>query len=501
MSIIKNVDNFFGERLTNSEYYEDWLRSDKLIAAVSGGPDSLVLLHLLTQQDLIQSKQVIVAHLNHGLRPEAKDEAEFVQATAAAWNHKVCVEQIDVNSLSSTLGLSLEEAGRVARLDFLARVADKEGGTFIAMGHNADDQAETVLMHFLRGTGLAGLRGMLPVSPMTNRPELFILRPLLYESRNDIEDYCRRYDLSPTIDQSNTDTTFYRNWLRYDLIPLLTESNPQIKRRLQNTAQIVAADYDLLDELIQKTWSSILVSKGNNWLILDGQKWRNLHLSLRRATLRKAVGTLKPNIRDLGYRTVEDARIIAEDGKVGHRASLPGNIILINEYQNILLAREKFARLKGSWPQLSGSSILKLKLPGKLDIGQGWTINVTETIVTDMNQPIRGRDPWVAFVDVGTEDELIIRSRRKGERFQPLGLKGKSAKVSDVMINHKIPSYLRAYWPIVAITNHLVWLVGHHTDDRVRVKSSSQRILVVSVEYKGHKPNENLFKRGDEPLT
>jgi len=489
---MNGVDNFFRERLINTEFNEDWLRSHKLIAAVSGGPDSLALLHLLTQQNLLNSKQVTVAHLNHGLRPEANGEAKFVQATAAAWNLKVYVEQVDVFSLSRKLGFSLEEAGRVARLNFLARVADAEGARFIAIGHNADDQAETVLMHFLRGTGLAGLRGMLPVSPMENRPELIIIRPLLYESRDDIEDYCREVDLSPIFDQTNTDTTIYRNWLRYDLIPLLTESNPQIKTRLQDTAQIIAADYDLLDELIQKSWSSILVSKGDNWLILDGRKWRDLHLSLRRTTLRKAVWTLEPNIRDLGFGTVNNARIIAEEGKVGNRASLPGKIKLVNEYQNLLITREKFARPVGNWPQLSGNSALKLKSPGKMDMGQGWTLNVTETIMTDMNQLLRDRNPWVAFVDVGTEDELIIRSRRKGERFQPLGLNGKSAKVSDVMINRKIPSHLRIRWPIVAISNHLVWLAGHLTDERARVKSSSQRILVLSVEYKGNKPDENL---------
>jgi tRNA(Ile)-lysidine synthase len=191
---------------------------ETVVVGVSGGPDSLALLHLLRRLSAELGLSLRVAHLNHGLRGAMADEdASFVASLAASWGLPCTVGQMDVRSTAA--GRSLEEAARQARYRFLAEVAGAAAGT-IAVGHNADDQAETVLMHFLRGTGVAGLRGMLPRTALADyrlgipaKGQLWLVRPLLGVPRRDIEVYCAKNELEPRFDRSNEDLTFFRNRL------------------------------------------------------------------------------------------------------------------------------------------------------------------------------------------------------------------------------------------------------------------------------------------------
>jgi tRNA(Ile)-lysidine synthase len=199
-----------------------------LIVAVSGGPDSLALLHMLARQSLLPAEALLVAHLDHALRPSSAAEAHFVAATAAEWGVAGRVERVDVRTLAETGRLTLEAAARQARYDFLARVVTEAGGRAIATGHTADDQAETVLMHILRGSGTAGLRGMLPASPVPGHPHLTLLRPWLRASRAEIVAYCQEHRLRPITDESNTDPAYFRNRLRHELLPLLAAYNPHV---------------------------------------------------------------------------------------------------------------------------------------------------------------------------------------------------------------------------------------------------------------------------------
>jgi tRNA(Ile)-lysidine synthase len=198
----------------------------RLVVAVSGGPDSLALLHLLSRRELHPAANLVVGHLNHQLRPSAAADATFVAETAAAWGLECHTESVDVAGLARRDGLSLEEAGRGARYQFLARLAHAVGAAHVAAGHNADDQAETVLMHFLRGAGLSGLRGMRPAGPLPGDPAITLLRPFLTTGRAEIEAYCQEHGLAPLTDASNTDTTYFRNRLRHELLPYLAGYNP-----------------------------------------------------------------------------------------------------------------------------------------------------------------------------------------------------------------------------------------------------------------------------------
>ena len=290
------------------ERYGLLVPGDGIVVGVSGGPDSLCLLHVLHYRLREEYRlQLHVAHLHHGARgADADADSEFVAALAAEWGLPVTVEKQDVPALARAHGLAFEEAARRVRYAFLARVAGELGAHKIAVGHNGDDQAETVLMHFLRGAGPAGLRGMLPLTPLadyrllepftshTLHPASCIIRPLLEVPRSEIERYCADHGLTPRFDCSNLDTTYFRNRLRHELLPLLETYNPNVRTRLCHTAAVIADDYELLTQLREQAWAKVVVNCSSSGeereaaVIFDRAGWRALPVALQRATLRQA---------------------------------------------------------------------------------------------------------------------------------------------------------------------------------------------------------------------
>jgi tRNA(Ile)-lysidine synthase len=447
-----------------------------LVVAVSGGPDSLALLHLLSQQGISPTDRVIAAHLDHAWRPSSASEAKWVANKARAWGLQCFVERADVAGLAREQGLTLEEAGRLARYHFLARIARQIKTNIVATAHTADDQAETVLMHLLRGSGLSGLRGMLPIAPLPGAPDLTLIRPLLTVTRADILAYCQEHNLTPIEDPSNADTTFFRNRLRHQLLPLLAQYNPQVQEHLQTLAAVTTADYALLDDLTRQSWATLLLETGPDWLRFDHTKWSTLPLSLRRTTLRHALSLLRPSLNNVGFRTIEQARHVLEAAHVRSQSILPGEITLTIGYHDATLSAATPPALP-PLPQLPDETSLALPIPGRLPLANGWTLEAT--LLTDINLPAiqANRDPWLTFINGADLDQLTVRPRQPGERFHPLGMGGATATVKEVMINRKIPAALRPRWPIVATADHLIWLPGHHQDDRRKVTEATGRII------------------------
>jgi tRNA(Ile)-lysidine synthase len=234
-----------------------------VLAGVSGGPDSLCLLGILQEAGY----RVIVAHFNHQLRPEADLEAASVSERAKRLGLPFVSDSADVRSYAEQQSLSLEEAARILRYRFLFAAAREQAAQAVAVGHTADDQVETVLMHFLRGAGLSGLKGMeyrtiLPVFD----PQIPLVRPLLALWRGETEAYCREHDLEPHFDASNADTMYFRNRLRYALIPELEKYNPRIKESLLRSAQALQSDYAALQEGVESAWKNIVIEKGEDWV-------------------------------------------------------------------------------------------------------------------------------------------------------------------------------------------------------------------------------------------
>ncbi len=477
MSIAKVVSKFFEDHPLESIAGDRIGKKDKLVVAVSGGPDSLALLHLLLKSAIYPANNLIVAHLDHGLRPESAGEAEFVARVADNWGLECQLGRVDVAEIARINGTSIETAGRQARYNFLGEVAEEVGATVVATAHNAGDQVETVLMHFLRGTGLAGLRGMLPVSPLPRSSGKLLIRPLLAVSREEIIGYCQKYELNPVWDASNIDTGYFRNRIRHELLPTLREYSPQIDQQLVHMATILAADYEHIHQQLIATWPEMVISSGPGWIQIDRRKWLPLSTSLKRLTLRYAVEVIRPDISDLGFQTVEQATQVAETGRVGSQSNLPGGIKLELGYDTLVIAGGEAVPKKPNLPQLKGKECQELHLPGTLALAGGWKIEASPAGRVDLGLIEANKDPWLAFVSLDEGDKLYARPRSAGERFRPMGLGGRQTKVKKVMIDRNIPAGERELWPVVTNDRHLLWLVGHHLDERARVTAGSRRVV------------------------
>ncbi len=496
--------------------YQLFNPGETVVVGVSGGPDSLCLLHLLRRLAPELRLWLHVAHLHHGLRgAEADADAAFMAELADCWGLPCTVGHSDVAALAREAGLSLEEAARQARYRFLAGVAEAGGATTIAVGHNADDQAETVLMHFLRGSGVAGLRGMLPRTPLdeswdqpsTNlpriresgertfvhsgvhswtaaprpaspraddevddlfaspcsrvpaSPHLHLVRPLLPISRVEVEAYCAEHRLAPRTDRSNEDTTFFRNRLRHELLPVLETYNPGIREVLAHTADVLAGDHEVLRREVEEAWASLVPSDGAEEVQFSLPVWRALPLGLQRATIREAIQRLRRSVRNVNWEHVERAVWMAREGHTGQAATLAAGLELQLGYDSLRVAGEG-APWQSDLPQLSEQ--LALRAPGVTEIGRGWQVIVQRLRRDEVPVgAIAGDDPWTAFLDTDiVGDTLTLRPRQPGDRFCPQGLAGHSTKLNEFMIDAKIARDARSGWPLLVGRGGIAWVCG-----------------------------------------
>ena len=462
-----------------------------VVVAVSGGPDSLALMDILNQLSPRYRWELHVAHLHHGIRgADADADARFVQTIAKRMSLPFHLGKEDVPKLASESHTSVEEAARQARYRFLARVAHEIGASRIALGHHMDDQVETVLMHFLRGSGLAGLRGMLPISPMEEMrldsipgqpPDttgLFLVRPMLSIPHEELVAYCESRGLEPRFDRSNLDTTYYRNRLRHELIPVLETYNPKIKEIIFRSSQIFADDYDLLHLLVLEAWEKVVMAESETEIVLSLQAWKELHPSLQRSVLREAIHRLRRSLRNINWAHVETARKVGLKGETGSRAPLPEGLALLVEYGKIIIGEET-ALAKAPVPQVAAE--VKVAVPGSTDLGNGWALDAKYLDPQGIPKPWP-KDPWQAWLDLDKlEMPLYIRPRKPGDRFRPLGMKGRMS-VGEFMINEKLPARWRDRWPILSDSKgKVLWIPGYRPSDDVRVSEETKKVLWLHV--------------------
>ena len=454
-------------------------RAQPVIVGVSGGADSLTLLNILREM----AYPVMAAHFNHHLRPESSDDARTVEGIAAKLNVPFILGEGNTPDHAQEHKLSIEEAARELRYRFLFEQAEKHAAQAVAVAHNADDQVETVLMHLLRGAGLDGLTGMdyrsLPNPWSATIP---LVRPLLDIWRAEIDTFCAENNLTPVVDVTNTDTTYFRNRLRHELIPELETYVPGFRTRLHQTADLLTADRRTLDSLTAKIWQETIHKIEGDYIILQSSIF-NLHsLALRRRLIRKAVSYLRPGARDVDYALVQRALDFAENPTVTAQTDLGLGLQISIEGDQLIIADWHTELPTDHWPQIIDQC--SLSVPGKRDLGNGWFLR-TE-ILSDVESAKRAapenRDPYQAWVDLGAlQSPLTVRPRRPGDRFQPLGMRGKSMKISDFMINQKIPQRARAGWPLVCCSAEVIWVPGYRLAHPCRVSEKSQQIVLVTL--------------------
>ncbi|MBN1248100.1 MAG: tRNA lysidine(34) synthetase TilS [Anaerolineae bacterium] len=465
------------------------LESDAaLVVGVSGGPDSVTLLHLLRRLAPAQRITLHVAHLNHGIRgKEADGDEAFVVDLASRWDLAVTTERVDIPELARRQKLALEETARRARYAFLCRVAQQCGARQVAVAHNADDQAETVLMHLLRGSGPAGLRGMLPSTLMRDYrllphcahppADLRLIRPLLSTSRADIEAYCREHALPTRFDRSNLDTTYYRNKLRHEVLPYLREINPQISERLRNLAEVVRADYNLLKEFVSVARDTLLVSTLPDALVFDLARWREQPLAIQRAIVRQSAYKLRRTLRDVDFQHVEHAVQIAQTGQTGAQAVLPHQLALTVGYTTLTIGDADALHLPAERPWLPPDAEIPIAVPGVTPLPNGWQLHAQEMAHWNMETIRRNPNPLVAWLDRDAVGKApALRTREEGDRFRPQGMDGAEVRLSDFLINIKLPRRWRDHLPLLVADDHILWVTGLRLSQKARVREDSERV-------------------------
>jgi tRNA(Ile)-lysidine synthase len=473
-----------------------------VVVGVSGGADSVCLLHILAKHRRRLGIKLHTAHLNHLLRgAESEADAEYVSNLADSLGIPITIGKQDVAAYRIERNCSIEEAARELRYAFLGRVAREVGANRIATGHTRDDHVETILMHILRGTGINGLCGLGPCSPMAyerqemslpaetasiakgQRSGLLIIRPLLNITREETVIYCQEHQLAPRVDSSNLSPSFFRNRLRLQLLPLLRQYNPSLDQALLRLADIAKEDKAFIEQQASELWDEV-ARQENNTVYLDKKQFTSLPIALQRQLLRAAVTRLAGDARDIEVNHIEAARKLINK-PAGKRISLPHGLICQGGYNEIVVANAAKQTQLPPCPFPPLSDEVPLKVPGKI-VFSGW--QVIASIVQERTDYSLSRDALstnedtcqsklVADFDLHkTGTELFIRQRRPGDRFQPLGL-SMPKKLYEFMVDAKIPRSWRGHIPIVCSPQQIIWVVGWRIDDRVKATQASKEIL------------------------
>jgi tRNA(Ile)-lysidine synthase len=458
-----------------------WAPGATVVTAISGGADSLCLLGALDalrmRAILSAPGRIVLAHLDHGLRGAAgAADAAFVAEMARGLGLECVTGREDVAALARREKRSLEDAARRARYAFLRRVAANVGAECVVTGHTRDDQAETVLMHFIRGAGLAGLGGMAPRGGD-------IARPLLDLTRAETEAYCAARGWVPREDVSNVDLGFFRNRVRHALLPFLERENPHLRETLARNASLIAADAAYLDALARDAWERAVRSATADAITFDLQTLRALPGPLRSRLLREAQRRMSGEEEEgLEARHIEAAEEYVRRGPNGTWSHLPGGLRLVRGPDTLAVTHAPAADA-GQRPRQPTMEPVTLPVPGEralLPLGVRLRARVLDASAV-RPEMLRGGVRHVAYADADAAGEpLRVRTWRPGDRFQPLGMAGEK-KLQDYFTDAHIPRDERARVPLVCGPAHLVWVAGHRLDERVRVTPQTRRVLELTL--------------------
>lgn len=442
---------------------------DRVVAACSGGPDSIALVNILYALRGEYDFTLVVAHVDHMLRgSESRADADFVEAMCRKLEIDCYRTAIDVPRFIATMGGgSTEAAARQLRYKYLQEVAAKLGGAKIATGHHRDDQAETVLLNLLRGAGSTGLRGMQAQNGN-------IIRPLLSVSREEIAAYCQQQQLSYRIDQTNYETDYLRNRLRWELIPLLERDyNPNIKQNLWRTAMLQADEHDFLRRQAA-SWCLGIITEVNNKLVLDSNKLKSLHIAGQREVLRLALEKKRGSLTGITFSHVERLIWLNLHGRVGSVIELPGGIRAEKGYKAIEIMAD--AGVQNEPPTIVPPGI-KLMIPGITLVHQ-LAIQVSTTVVSPAEHTadhLSATFDWDAL-----HPPLYVRTRLPGDWFIPCGMPGRK-KLKEFMIDAKIPRRERDCIPIFADGQGIIWIGGYRYADRAPVTKNTRFVLKIVI--------------------
>lgn len=445
-------------------------KQDKVLVALSGGPDSVCMLHILYKLKDIFNIELGAVHINHMLRGEESDkDEEYVIELCNELGINYYVKRIDIEYVSKNEGVSLEVAGRNERYKVFEEVRKNSGYNKVAVAHNENDQAETVIMRMMRGTGLEGLTGIKP------KRKGGIIRPILCLNRNEIENYCKENNLKPRIDKSNNERVYSRNRVRLDIIPYMKEYfNEDVVETLNRMILLLQKDNEFIEEYSRRCYRKYCKIKVNELIIKS-----DLFKEEMDAIISRVIIIAFKNISNSheNFEMKHIYQIIQLSKKeTGKKINLTNKIVCENLYGDIIL---KLSQIKNKYNNSNSKIIIK-----KEEILNNIYFGKYEVKFQIIDNNFTGKfykNNLIKLFDYDTiERDIVIRYRENGDKIIPLGMNG-SKKIKDIFIDLKIPRHYRDEIPIVCFDDEISWVIGCKTSQKFKVTKDTKRILKITV--------------------
>lgn len=463
--------------------YDLWSAHDCIVVAVSGGPDSVALLHALHHiaEEPGSSIRLVCAHVNHGFRGAESDaEAEFVREIAGRLGIPFELGNYDVPAFIEETGMSLQTAAREKRYEFLHSIADQYRASAIALAHHGDDQAETVMLRLLRGTGMTGLAGM-RIKRREKNVEL--IRPLLRIYKTDLIRVCHNSGLAYVTDSSNLSNKYARNAVRLDVLPFLGQYNGQLAESLNRLAEVAGEEDDYMHQAAKEAYGRLARSAGGG-IAFSAKDFGRLHVALQRRLIKLILNYLPLNTDDVDFLKIEVIRERVLQGFPSNWSlDLGGGLRCMREYDEVSILPENTDKVKLEYTYRLEEVPARLPIPetgrelrftlrplGSQSAGSDWKASGNDEALFDadkINYP------------------LIVRSRQPGDIMKVMGLNG-SKKVKDIFIDQKIPPSVRWAIPVVTdATGRILWLPGVRRSAHAAIGNHTSSILRMQIERGG----------------
>lgn len=446
-----------------------WHRDASVVAAVSGGPDSMALLHMLRAMSKIEPFKIVVAHVNHQFRGGESDaEAELVRHAAKEWNIPFETAALALPSYIAATGMNAQAAAREKRYEFLKQVARKHSCSVVLFGHHAGDQAETLLMRIVRGTGPSGLAG---IPYRRFEEELELIRPLLRITKYELLEYCKRNEVPFAVDSSNVDRHYFRNAVRLDLIPLLESYNPKLQASLVRLADMAAADDEYMEAETLKAFKEGVAPSGQGFRV-ERQGFRGLHVALQRRLIKLILNCSSNPRQILDFGHVEEMiKAVSEYSPTVIQFDIGDGWLFKREYEEVYIGP--------SVPESSSFKYIVDKAVREVTIAETGGHFILERIEGSIRSISESRSE-ACFDEGELHFPLQIRSRLPGDVLHPYGLKG-TKKVQDMFVDAKVPRSLRDMQPILVDgEGHLLWIPGMRRSRHALVNGDTRQTLRIT---------------------
>lgn len=438
---------------------------DKIVLGLSGGPDSVCLLHILYRLKEKMNIEVYAAHLNHQIRGlEAQKDALYISQICEDLGITSFVKAINVPEYCKEQGVSLEEGARTLRYEMFEEIKQKTKSNKIAIGHNRNDQAETVLMRIMRGTGLQGLRGIEYIRD--NK----IIRPILDIERSDIEAYCEKYELNPRIDKTNLESIYTRNKIRLELIPYMKDNfNPNVIESIVRMTNSLKSDSDYIDLEAEKSFKEVSTLKEDS-VEISLPKYSNLHNAIKVRILRSAIKHIIGDTNFVDQKHIEDIIELECESKLNKMLNLPRGIFAYRRKNIIILTTKEIVSEEIDFCyNIPSNGFIKIK---ELNL-----VLETQKMSIDRYKSIKLDKTSKGFDFDKIKGGIVVRSRKQGDKIK---LAGGSKKVKDLFIDLKIPREDRCKVPVITDDEGILCVGDYKTSENYKIDSETKEVLKIS---------------------